>query len=166
DIGIQRGPDQVGGVEFRLQGDFAYDGPIDLRHSTVTLFQLFAEMGNGGAGELIKTVNAANFLPITLASSKNSQVDEALYQSPSAFRPQLRFQFERKAGDVWEFKLRLDRGLARQQPRLCTFDANGRQLHTFMTNSFTISDGVNPPIQVGIVAPWQCNLSGFQMRTP
>src|SRR5262245_60051632 len=119
DIGIQRGPDQVGGVEFRLQGDFAYDGPIDLRHSTVTLFQLFAEMGNGGAGELIKTVNAANFLPITLGSSKNSQVDEALYQSPSAFRPQLRFQFERKAGDVWEFKLRLDRGLARQQPRLC-----------------------------------------------
>ena len=35
-----------------------------------------------------------------------------------------------------------------------------------MTNSFTISDGINPPVDITIAVPWQCALGGFQMRTP
>ncbi len=35
-----------------------------------------------------------------------------------------------------------------------------------MTNSFTIFDGIDPPVTVEITTSWQCILGGFQMRTP
>jgi hypothetical protein len=164
DIGIQRGPNQVGGVEFRIQGNFQYHGPIDLSRATATFHELFVEAGPGGTGELIKMMNAANFLPITLAL-RDGDVDEAVFITDSRFRPQMRFQVENTNG-VFDFKLRLDRGLARLQPRLCTLDATGRKQFTVMTNSFTIADGVNPPVDITIAVPWQCALGGFQMRTP
>jgi hypothetical protein len=42
-------------------------------------------------------------------------VDEAVFITDSRFRPQMRFQVENLDG-VFDFKLRLDRGLARVQP--------------------------------------------------
>jgi hypothetical protein len=130
------------------QGNFRYHGPIDLSRATATFHQLFVEAGPGGTGELIKMMNAANFLPITLAL-RDGDVDEAVFITDSRFRPQMRFQVENTDG-VFEFKLRLDRGLARVQPRLCTLDATGRKQF--------IADGINPPVDITIAVPWQCVL--------
>jgi hypothetical protein len=163
DIGIQRGPGQVGGVELRFEGSFVYDGQIDLSNATVTFYELLAEMGPGGAGELIKTGDEANFLPITLDADNSSEEDEGKYLTPSRFRPQLRFEVENQDG-IFEFRLKLDRGLARRQPRLCKLDPKDRRLRTQMTHSFTIDDGVNPAIEISTVKAWECALGGFQMR--
>lgn len=57
----------------------------------------------GGTGELIKMMNAVNFLPITL-EPRDGDVDEAVFITPSRSRPQLRFQVENTNG-VFEFKL-------------------------------------------------------------
>ena len=43
DIGVQRGPGQVGGIEYRIEGKFEYDGPLDLTRSTVTFHNFFDE---------------------------------------------------------------------------------------------------------------------------
>ena len=44
DVGIQRGPGQVGGVEYRIRGHFKLDQDLDLGASVVTLESLFAEL--------------------------------------------------------------------------------------------------------------------------
>src|SRR6185295_19161725 len=59
DVGVVRGPDQTGGVEYRIRGTFNYDGPLDLTNSTLTLVQAFVEPDSApgagdGAGELIR----------------------------------------------------------------------------------------------------------------
>src|SRR5262245_21741215 len=62
DVGIQRGPGQVGGVEFRIEGEFVYDGPIDLSHASLVLVKLFAEQTPAGDVELMKMMEEASSL--------------------------------------------------------------------------------------------------------
>jgi hypothetical protein len=166
DVGVQRGPGQVGGVEFRIEGRFFYDGPIDLSSSTLVLHQLFDEEGAGGGGELMRMTDDANFLPFTMVTSSSSEFDEAKYESPSQFRPQMRMQIENDEGE-WEFKLKLDRGLMRVRPSLCVFDPDTRKSYTFLTHSFTITDAAgNPPLDMSITQRWECVKEGrYHMRT-
>lgn len=166
DIGIQRGPGQVGGVEFRIHGSFVYAGNLNLSTSTVTFHQMHAELGQGGQGELIKMTDEVSFLPMTLSPRANGRTNEAVYDSPKQFRPQIRFQVNRRypAAGIYEFALRLDRGLARQQPLLCAVDPSDRRSKTWMTFSFALDDGVNPPMTLSTTQAWECALGGFQMR--
>jgi hypothetical protein len=155
DVGVQRGPNQIGGVELRSYGTFVYRGPIDLTSSTATFELLFAELGPGGAGELMKTANDASFLPITLPSDDSSEVDEAKYETPGSYRPKIRFELENDLGE-FEFELKLDRGLMRNRPKLCKLDPVDRKIKTFITQAFVLNDGVNPPLHVSTMQPWEC----------
>ena len=160
DIGIQRGPGQVGGVEYRIRGEFDYDGPLDLSTSVATWQSLLAEVGAGGAGELIKTIDDAPVVPL-LVPRKRATANDALYET-QRYRPQVRFQLRRR-GTHYEFRLKLDRGLARTVPHLCTGDPAG-QTSSFL-HQFSIDDGVNPVLDVATVQIWSCsNLEGFQLK--
>ena len=48
DIGVQRGPGQIGGIEYRIEGKFEYDGPLDLTKSTVTFHRFLDEYRRAG----------------------------------------------------------------------------------------------------------------------
>lgn len=166
DIGIQRGPGQTGGVEFRVSGTFVYPGATNLGAVTARFDYLHAELGPGGRGELLKTVDEAALLPITLVTRPRSEPNEAVYETPGRFRPQFRFSVKNRfpKSGIFEFALRVDRALARKQPNLCTFTPTDGRDRTNMTISFTLDDGVNPPLVVTTTQSWECNLDGFQMR--
>ncbi len=163
DVGVQRGPGQIGGVEFRTQGTFFYAGPIDLSTSTITFTELFTENGPGGPHELMTTTDDASFLPITFFADDSSEFDESKYESGS-FRPHIRMVVENDEGE-FEFKFKLDRGLMRQRPA-CQFDPQIRRDITFLTFSFVLDDGVNPPLPVTKTARWECTKPDrYHMRT-
>jgi len=160
DVGIQRGPGQVGGVEYRIRGQFKLDQDLDLGASVVTLERLFAELGTGGAGELMTTIDDASFLPYELLP-KSGNHDKVLYDTPD-FRPQIRLQLWRSGGTIF-FRMKLDRGLMRRTPQLCSGDP--RLSTTDITHAFTIDDGVNPPVHISTVQPWECNPKDNNLRS-
>src|SRR5678810_279712 len=43
DIGVQRGPGQIGGIEYRIEGKFLTDVPLDLSNSKVTFHRFLDE---------------------------------------------------------------------------------------------------------------------------
>jgi hypothetical protein len=47
DIGVQRGVDQVGGIEYRINGTFKYAGALNLSQSKITFHNLFDEINWG-----------------------------------------------------------------------------------------------------------------------
>jgi hypothetical protein len=130
DIGVQRAPGQVGGIEYRVEGKFDYDGPLDLTKSTITFHNLFDEYLEGGNGEMVLTTDNVDLvcpepagdcvlikpgevsLP-TLASSSSSKKIEAKYETPGRFRPPMRVQIKNKSGE-YQFNVRLDRGTSPQ----------------------------------------------------
>ena len=60
DIGVQRGNNQIGGIEYRIEGKFDYNGPLDLTKSTVTFHRFFDE--EGGSGEMVLTIDNADLV--------------------------------------------------------------------------------------------------------
>jgi len=147
DIGVIRGPHQIGGVEYRIEGKFCYDprpvgeggnGPLDLSDSTITFNKMFDQVdqlnlvalpqslgGKAGAGELITTIDNAPLLPISLGADDSSEPDEAKYFTDGRFRPQFRVQIESKnSGECppptseFQFNVRMDRALAQSRPFL------------------------------------------------
>ena len=62
DIGVQRGPGQIGGIEYRIEGKFDYDGPLDLTRSTVTFHHFLDEHLPGGNGEMVLTTDNADLV--------------------------------------------------------------------------------------------------------
>jgi hypothetical protein len=156
DVGVQRGPGQVGGVEFRIRGELALDQPLDLSRAVVRLQHLFFEDGAGGASELIKTIDDADVVPLVLPARDNARETNAVFESPPGYRPHIRLQVQVRRGVV-DFRLKLDRGLTRQRPALCADDPLGRDLPTtLMTHAFSIEDGVNAPLDVVTVQRWEC----------
>ena len=128
DIGVQRGPGQVGGIEYRIDGKFEYPGQLDLTKSKVTFHNMFDEYLPGGNGEMVLiTDNAALVCPLEaaagtcapalgpLVSSKSSKPVEAKYETPSRFRPPMRVQIKNTNGE-YQFNVRLDRGTS---PQVC-----------------------------------------------
>jgi hypothetical protein len=173
DIGVQRGPGQDGGIEYRIEGKFDYDGPLDLTRSTMTFHHFLDEYEDGGNGEMLLTTDNADLvcpepLPIDsdcvatlppLVSSSSSKRNEAKYETVR-FRPQMRVQIKNKDGE-FKFNVRLDRGTSpqvappgepavppllpsdRQFPKLCDSEDNSNHLKTNLRTAFTISDDVN-----------------------
>jgi hypothetical protein len=159
DVGIQRGPGQIGGVEYRIEGEFVYAGPLDLSTSTITLNTLFRQvLANGGLSqEFLTTIDDAQLLPLTLGSDDSSEADNAKYETDGRFRPQIRIQVQYRRG-AYQFNIRLDRGLMRKRPdaALCVVDPADKRPKTVMAQAFTIDDGTNPPVDVVIKKPWEC----------
>jgi hypothetical protein len=128
DIGVQRGQNQIGGIEYRIEGKFDYDGPLDLSNSTITFHRLLDEHLPGGNGEMVLTINNHDLVCVegdagcvltrdismpTLQSNDSSKPVEGKYETPSRFRPQVRAQIKNKQGE-YQFNIRLDRGLSPQ----------------------------------------------------
>jgi hypothetical protein len=128
DIGVQRGQNQIGGIEYRIEGKFENDGPMNLSRSTITFHRLLDEHLPGGNGEMVLTIDnhdlvcvtgdpdcvlEAGFGMPTLVSSNSSKAVEGKYETPSRFRPQVRVQIKNKQGE-YQFNVRLDRGLSPQ----------------------------------------------------
>jgi hypothetical protein len=131
DVGVQRGPGQIGGIEYRIEGKFDYNGPLDLSKSTITFHNLFDESEKGGNGEMVLTTDNAPLvcpdppdgcvlvkpgevsLP-TLVSASSSKKIEAKYET-FRFRPPMRVQIKNKNGE-YQFNVRLDRGTS---PQVC-----------------------------------------------
>ena len=132
DIGVQRGPGQIGGIEYRIEGKFEYNGPLDLSKSTVTFHNLFDESEEGGNGEMVLTTDNANLVCpkpangcvltkpgevslLPLLSSSSSKAVEGKYETLGRFRPPMRVQIKNKNGE-YQFNVRLDRGTS---PQVC-----------------------------------------------
>ena len=135
DIGVQRAPGQVGGIEYRIEGKFRYDGPLDLTMSTITFHISFdeylkdvllpgASAPRDGNGEMVLTTDNADLVcpepagdcvPVLapLLSSGSSKRTEAKYETPGRFRPPMRVQIKNKDGE-YQFNVRLDRGTSPQ----------------------------------------------------
>ena len=183
DIGVQRGPGQIGGIEYRIEGKFEYDGPLDLTKSTITFHIPFDEYLPGGNGEMVLTTDNADLvcpdppggcvpLLAPLLSSSSSGPTEAKYETPGRFRPPMRVQLRNKGGGVYKFNVRLDRGLSpqvppgdpdhRQFPRLCAIDPLSLSTRptTKIRHSFTISDGKNEPVTLDFSKDWECDPPG------
>jgi hypothetical protein len=190
DIGVQRGPGQIGGIEYRIEGKFDYDGPLDLTRSTVTFHHFLDEHLPGGNGEMLLTTDNADLVcpepnpgdcVATLApllSSSSSKPNEGKYET-FRFRPPMRVQIKNKAG-VYQFNVRLDRGTSpqvllpggptdahllpadRQFPKLCGVDPadKSKRATTDIRTGFTIDDGVNEPVVLDFVKAWECSQPG------
>jgi hypothetical protein len=136
DIGVQRGPNQIGGIEYRIEGKFVYSGPMNLSKSTITFHRLLDEIDQfdedgdllPGNGEMVLTIDNHDLVCVTgdadcvlepgfglptLASSGSSKPIEGKYESPARFRPQVRVQIKNKQGE-YQFNVRLDRGMSPQ----------------------------------------------------
>lgn len=185
DIGVQRGPGQIGGIEYRIEGKFEDDGLLDLSKSKLTFYRFFDEYLQDGNGEMVLTTDNADLVcsedshdpcVATLApllASSGSEPNEAKYETPSRFRPAMRVQITRKGGEV-QFKVRLDRGLSpqvppgdpRQFPRLCTVDPDkSKRPKTQIRTSFTVDDGANA-IELDFVKAWECAQPGrYHLRS-
>ena len=186
DIGVQRGPGQIGGIEYRIEGKFDYDGPLDLSKSTITFHNLFDEYLPGGTGEMVLTTDNTDLVcPVPpngcvpelapLLSSSSSKPAEAKYETPGRYRPPMRVQIKNKNG-VYQFNVRLDRGLSpqvppgdpRQFPQLCAVDPLGKTKRplTEIRHSFTIEDGKNPPVTLDFTKDWECDQPGrYHLRS-
>lgn len=91
-------------------------------------------------------------------------MNEAVFDTPWSFRPQFRFKAEiRPNKGLLEFRLKVDRALARDRPKLCSDE---KRPTTNLTLSFTFDDGINFPVTVEGVHPWECTKTGrYHMRS-
>ena len=135
DIGVQRGPGQIGGIEYRIEGKFLTDVPLDLSNSKVTFHRFLDEEVDSclpppdsstcGNGEMVLTTDNADLVCSEdspagceatldpLVSSSSSKRTEGKYETPARFRPQMRVQIKNKDGE-FKFNVRLDRGTSPQ----------------------------------------------------
>jgi hypothetical protein len=134
DIGVQRAPGQVGGIEYRIEGKFQTDVPLDLGKSTVTFHRFLDEevesclpppSSTCGNGEMVLTTDNADLVCSEdspagcdatldpLVASSSSKRTEGKYETPARFRPQMRVQIKSKDGE-YKFNVRLDRGTSPQ----------------------------------------------------
>jgi hypothetical protein len=125
-----------------IVGIFTSDGAIDLSASaaTVTIESLFNEVG--GAGEVV-----AGLPPLTLFADSRNNANVARFNTPVGTLPIAKVTIGAKGGG--RFTLRVDVAKATiEPPSLCPT--------TDLTTSFTINDGVNPPVVVTTTQPWLC----------
>jgi hypothetical protein len=133
-------------AQVRISGTFPFSGAIDLSTSTVTIDDLLNEMG--GAGELGQRVST------TLTARPGGNPNAAIYETPDGIRPTFRMEIKNRDPEnpVFEFNLRVDRATISAFPELC----EGEPPTTDLTTSFSIDDGVNPPVVVSTVQRWRC----------
>jgi hypothetical protein len=172
DVGVVRGPGQTGGVEYRIHGEFTSPLDLALNNSTFTIDKFFFEpdgAGGLGAGELMRASQGQGgpetdplLAPITLAASKGD-LDDATFETPGRFRPQIKVKVERDEVDdsdlnKYKFDVRLDRGMMRTRPLLCAKESDGRT-RTLIKISLTITDKGNPayPLTVTFTKAWECS---------
>jgi len=108
-----------------------------------------------GVGELSRRGDGGAFLPVTLAARAGSKGTIATYETAPGARPSVSVEVKRrdvKTG-LLEFSIKVDRDSMLVRPAGCTPASPSR---TQLKTSFTLDDGVNPPLEVLATLPWQC----------
>jgi len=160
DVGVQRGPGQVGGVEFRIRGKFVLDHPLDLSRTTVVLEHLFVDAAPGGLGELMTTIDDAPVVPLVPEGRDSNRPTNAVFDQPRGYRPHIRLQIQFRK-DAYEIRLKLDRGLMRRRPRVCEENTDSSNLPlTPIVHGLLLDDGVNPPVEIRPTKEWKCTKPG------
>src|SRR5262245_35221218 len=195
DVGVIRGPLQIGGVEYRIRGEVISLVDIDLSDATFTIEEFFVELDGPvgpGAGELMRKSQgpddgpASDPLLVPCGPSEpncpliqtQGDPDEARF-SVGGFRPDIRVKVSKDEDDggfKYRFEIRLDRGMMRGRPLYCpgehtsyalTEDDDGR-FRTTIRNSFTIAEQGNPENEIAVIATkkWECPQPGrYHLRS-
>jgi hypothetical protein len=160
-VGVDPAPGQDSGAQVRISGKFAFRGTLDLGASTVTLNLLLDE--SDGAGELVQGIDGADSVPLTLFARGGGTPGAAIFEpldvtTRPTFRAEIKQRDPKKP--IFDFLLRIDRATLPVPPVLC----NEQSPTTALTTSFTINDGVNPPVALTTTPLWRCSAS--QLRVP
>jgi len=146
-------PGKDAGAQIGVLMKFPLDEAVNLATSTVRIHSVLGEAGEGGAGELIKGTDGVDLVPITFSARPDARPNGAIFETGPGVLPKARLEIQTKGQGVYDWLLRVDRATIPAFPNLCT---GGRRLTTKLTTSFTIDDGVNPPVVVETVKPWRC----------
>jgi uncharacterized repeat protein (TIGR01451 family) len=151
--------DGEGDANIRVRGRFTLAGPIDLLGSSLTVDELLAENGTGGAGELVQKLSGGALLPLTLTARRVSPI-YAIYQTPDSVRPTVRVELKNRprGTSTFEFSMTIKRAFIPLDPLLCVEPEPMETPETLITTSFRIAGpGVNR--QVTGTASWKCFLA-------
>lgn len=130
-----------------ISGQFTADTNIDLRMAALTIFKVLD--GVKGAGELA----GGAVLPVDFFARNGGNANKALFETSSSERPSFRMEIKRRSGNVFDFTLKVTKTHITVPPQFCTGDPPTIDLAT----SFSIDDGVNPPVVFETVQAWECD---------
>ena len=148
----------IGDSNVRVRGKFTLAGPVNLLGSTLTLEELLAENGSGGAGELVKALSGGPLLPLTL-TAKRAAPQVAIYQTGDSARPSVRVEVKNRprGSNTFEFNLVVTRTFIPNDPLLCVAPEQDAPPETTLTTRFRIA-GPGLDRQVSGTASWKCLL--------
>jgi len=135
-----------------ITGRFTSGGSIGLGadSATVTITSLFNEAV--GAGEVV-----AN-LPLTLVADPRNNANVGIFKTPPGSLPIAEITIGALGRGRFNFRLNVSKSTIAVPNECPTTD---------LTTSFTIDDGVNPPVVVTTEKPWRCFGTGNRyLRTP
>ncbi|HYC53602.1 MAG TPA: hypothetical protein VEL28_01505 [Candidatus Binatia bacterium] len=127
-----------------LSGEFVANDPVILNQATITIHSLLRELEGGE--ELVAG------LPLTLHVQPGSKLRSARYGTAFGVRPKARIDIPANRTIPGSFILNLQTADI-AFPQLCSTPPGSR---TTLETSFTIDDGVNPPIVVEGEVDWNC----------
>jgi len=161
-VGQVAAPGKETGAKVGMVEKFTLSGFVDLGASTLTIQSLLDEPG--GASELVNGLGGVDLLPLTLAALPGGKPNYAIFETPSGALPKVRVEMQTKGQNIYDWLLRLERTTIPAFPQRCT---GGSRPTTSLATSFTIDDGVNPPVEVSTVKPWRClDLIGGDPQKP
>jgi hypothetical protein len=163
-VGVVPPPGNDAGAQVRVLVKFPFVEPVNLGAATVTLNSLLVELGPDGAGELVTGTDGVPILPLILTARPGGGPDAAIFETPLRSIPKVLLEIQTKGQGLFDWLLKVDRGTIPVFPQLC---AGAPRLTTDLTTSFTIDDGVNPPVVVSTEQPWRClDLMGGDPKKP
>jgi hypothetical protein len=156
--GIKTGKDD-GSV--RLSGQFLAENAVSLDQATVTVSALLLEAG--GTGELVRGTGGSALLPLTLPARSGSTPTEAIYQTATGVRPQVRVEVKTRdpQAGLMEYSIAVDRATMPAAPALCSGGSPGT---TSLRTRISLHSGSAPPEALDLTIPWRC--LGTSLRTP
>jgi PKD repeat protein len=149
-----------GTAQISVTGRFQVHGPIDFRLSTAVFDDLLNEIG--GAGELVRGLDAGPALPFPLALvRRDGDRREITYRGPAdGSHPGCRLLVKARGRGVFDFSLdckTTDGATIPLPPLFC-----GQDSMTDLSTSFTVNS--TPVIRVKTVQPWECSSAGGAVR--
>jgi hypothetical protein len=146
-----------------IAGRFTALTPLSLDRATLTITDLIDEVD--GVGELSLRGSGGSLLRMALAARAGSKAAIATYETAPGARPSVSVEVKRrdlKTG-LLEFSIKVDRDSMPVRPSGCSPASPSR---TQLKTSFTLDDGVNPPVEVEATLPWQCRTPSCSSPEP
>jgi hypothetical protein len=133
--GVGRGSTRTG---ISMVGTFLLDGEVDLGAVPATL--TISSLLNDGARDVAG-------LPLTLLGDHRNNANVARFNTPVGTLPIAKVTIGAKGGGRFTFRVDVAKATI-EPPSLCPT--------TNLTTSFTINDGISPPVTLTTLQPWLC----------